>query len=379
MNFSPTKRILIVANIFKHIKAFHLPYIELLQDKGYEVHVAANDNSTKIDIADKQFEVPIQRNPFHYNNLKAISVLKEIMAREKYSLVHCNTAMGSVTARLAARSFRKKGLKVIYTAHGFHFFKGSPKIYWLLYYPTEKFLSRYTDAIITINKEDYNLIQQNNFKNKFSFLIPGIGVEKKKFNQVDEDVKIKLRKKNNLNENDFILLYVAEYIHRKNHEFLVKAALELKGKIPNLKLLFAGRGELMNYIKNLIEDTGQSDTIIQLGFRSDIDEIMKLSDIGLSSSRQEGLGLNLVEEMMCGIPVVATIDRGHKEVVDHSKNGFLFAQNHERQFLDFVLYLYENPEKRKEMGIEAKIKSKQFELSNCLQEMDKIYKKFLHV
>jgi glycosyltransferase EpsD len=372
-------KVLFVANIHKHFSAFHIPYINWLKSQGFEVHVAANDGSTRINEADKQFDIPINRNPLSFDNVRAIKQLKGIIKNEHYALVHCHTAMGSVTARLAAISFRKQGLKVIYTAHGFHFFKGSSKKFWLLYFPIEKYLSRFTDAIITINKEDYNLVKQFNFKNKSTFLISGVGVEAEKFNPVSEQVKQSLRSKNNIDKNAFVLVYAAEYIHRKNHEFLIECVKRLHTQIPHLKVLLAGRGQLMESIGQIIISEGLQHQIIQLGFRSDIDEIYKLSDVGISTSRQEGLGLNLVEEMMCGLPAVATKDRGHNEIIDHHINGFIVPQNNTKKFSDAILELYNHKYLYNNMSKEALNKAKKFKMSDSMLQMQSIYKQFLDV
>jgi len=373
-----TKKVLFVATVHRHFKAFHIPYIKLLQSKGYEVHLAANDNDVVIEEADKQFVVPISRNPISPQNIKAVIELKAIINKEKYALVHCHTPIGALVTRLAAKSFRSKGLlSVIYTAHGFYFYKGSPKKYWFIYYPIEKFLSRYVDGIITINTEDYNLIEERKFKNKHRFLIPGVGVRPKKFSVVDEHTKHELREKNNLFSDDFILIYAAEYIYRKNHKFLIDSIPDLKKKIPTIKILLAGRGFLFEEVKQQIADLNLNDTVFQLGFRTDIDELYKLSDLGVSVSRFEGLGLNLIEAMMCGLPVVASKDKGHSEVVDHAVNGYLFPQESKSEFIDYVYQLNEDFELRKNFSVQAKIKSKKFELENSLKVMSNIYAQFL--
>ena len=372
------KKILFVANIHKHFRAFHIPYIEYLKSIGYEVHVAANDSETQINEANKQFNIPINRNPFSVNNVKAIRQLEKIIEKENYCLIHCHTAMGSVVARIAARKFRLKGsLKVLYTAHGFHFYKGSPIHYWLSYYPVEIILTRFTDAIITINDEDYQLIKKHKSKNCEVFKIPGIGVNKNRFNPVGLQDKIDLRRKNGFQINDFILVYAAEFIHRKNHDFIIDAAIELKEKIPNVKILFAGRGELIQVCKNKVLKLNLSNVVHFLGFRNDIDEVFKMADIGISSSRQEGLGLNLIEEMMCELPILATQDRGHKEIVTHGENGFLFAQGNKQEFIKYLKELYTNEDQRLVMGTKALNSSYKFEVSNSLSEMSSIYKKYL--
>src|SRR5690554_337423 len=379
-------KILFVANIHKHFRAFHIPYIQYLQDQGYEVHVAANDGETRVDEADKQFDICIDRNPFSLANIKAMRVLKNIIKSEDYSLIHCHTAMGSVVARLAAKSFRKKGLKVLYTAHGFHFYKGSPKKFWWLYYPMEKYLSRYTDGIITINREDYDLVKNRNFKNEYSFLTSGVGINTTRFDKISETFE-ELRIKNNYKTTDFLLLYIAEFIERKNHDFLIDSVIKLKDlidsviklkeKTPNIKLLLAGRGRNMEAFKNLVKEKQLESFIHILGFRTDIGEIIKMSDIGVSVSRQEGLPMNIAKELYMGKPVVATKIRGHIDLIEHGENGFLFEKGNQQEFLNYVVLLKQNKDKYMTMSQSAKIKSQDFLLKNCLKEMANIYHQFL--
>ena len=188
-------KILFVANIHKHFLAFHLPYIQWFKERGYEVHVAAGgDPNIVVPFVDKQFTLSIERNPFNFSNIKACRKLQAIINREHYHLIHCHTAMGAVVSRLAARKARAEGkCKVLYTAHGFHFFKGSPKRYWIMYYPMEKYLSRYTDAIITINQEDYDLVNTHKFRNGATYKIPGIGINTERLIISSPEIKQHLR------------------------------------------------------------------------------------------------------------------------------------------------------------------------------------------
>lgn len=373
------KKILFVANIHKHFLAFHQPHIEWLKKQGYEVHVAAGgDPDIPVPVADKQFTLSIERNPFNISNIKACRELSTIIEKERYCLVHCHTAMGSVVARWAARKARSRGrLKVLYTAHGFHFFKGSPKRYWLMYYPMEKLLSRYTDAIITINQEDFDLVKTHNFHNKDTYKIPGIGINTKRLMPTSPELKQCLRREYGYKDSDFILIYIAEYIERKNHLFIINALPQLSNKIPNIKVLFAGRGRLMEQIKNHAQVIRMEKYIDFLGFRKDIGQLISLSDIGISASKQEGLGLNLAEEMYSGIPVVVSEDRGHKELVINGENGFLFPQMSQENFIHHVTKMAQNKELREKMGEIAKLRMKKFSLDNSLREMGNIYQKYL--
>lgn len=145
------KKVLFTATVDSHILQFHIPYLKYFKEQGYEVHVATNGNE-KIPFCDVKHKIHFERSPFKINNLKAIKQLRKIIEQEKFEIIHCHTPVGSVTTRIAAKKARRKyNTKVIYTAHGFHFFKGAPIINWVLFYPIEKWLSKYTDCLITIN------------------------------------------------------------------------------------------------------------------------------------------------------------------------------------------------------------------------------------
>ena len=372
------QKILFVANIHKHFNAFHLPYINYLKKSGYEVHVAANDPDTIVEQADKQFTIPIDRNPFSLNNVRAYFELKKIIDTEGYVLIHCHTAMGSVVARLAARQQLINGaLHVLYTAHGFHFFKGSPKSYWMLYYPMELYLSKFTDAIIVINNEDYELICRKPFKNKQTFKISGIGLDLHKFSTASIGRKHDYREKNNYTSDQFLIIYIAEFIDRKNHKFIIDCAALLQNFGIDFKFLFAGRGVLRSQLEDYAHSVGASRYIDFLGFRNDIGELITMSDVGVSVSRQEGLGMNLVELMFCGVPVVATNIRGHNELIDHGRNGFLFTPGDRQAFVDYIYRLYKDKNLRQRIGSIASESSKKYDLSNSLQQMSEIYSQYL--
>lgn len=369
-------KVLFVANIHKHIRAFHIPYIQYLQKQGYEVHVAANDGTTRIEEADKQFDLPISRNPFSFNNIKAIYFLYKIIKAERYCLVHCHTAMGAVVARLAAKQFRKSGLKVLYTAHGFHFFKGSSIIYWILYYPMEKYLSLYTDGIITINQEDYKLIKNKKFRNKLTFQINGVGINTRRLHIPDFEHN-QFRALHNYKNSDFLILYIAEFIERKNHIFFIECALLLQKLDLSIKFLFAGRGKNMEIIKKVINEKGLSETINVLGFRSDIGNLIKMVDVGASASYQEGLPMNIAEQLFMSKPVIATKIRGHIDLINHGVNGFLFEINNKKEFIHYILELKNDKTLYRRISNAAKLTSEKYLLDNCMQQMVRIYKTML--
>ena len=370
------KKILFTASIPLHFRAFHLPYLEWFKNQGYETHVACN-GFEDLPFVDKLWDVPIERSPLSIGNIAAYKELKKIIDRENYVLVNCHTPMASVLTRLASISARKKGMKLLYTAHGFHFYKGAPFFNWALFYPIEILLSKYTDAIICINHEDFELIERKRARKCACFLIPGIGVSSSRFYKVTQEEKASIRSKNNFYPNDFLLIYAAEYIGRKNHDFIVKAVKNNLDKMDGIKVLFAGRGILEETLKKSVEQNRLQNHICFLGFRKDIDEIYKMADMGISSSKQEGLPINLVEGMMCGLPIIATIERGHNEIIDHGSNGFLFFKESEKQFFQYILELKNDVAKRELFSKSAISKAEKFEIKNSLQVMSSIYKQFL--
>lgn len=359
------KKILYVANITQHIIRFHLPYLKWFKAHGYEVHVAANGNDT-IENCDVLHALSVQRTPFSLKNYEAYKKLKSIIDENNYDIVIGNTSIAAGLMRLAAHSARRSGTKVVFFCHGLNIYKGAPLKSWITFYPLERFFSFLTDVSITINTEDYNRLSAWNHGKVFK--INGVGVDSTRFNPVSSQTKIAMRKQYGYSEDDFILVYMAEFIHRKNHKFLIEATHALSQRIPNLKLMFLGRGALLDEMIALAIEKGVEKEIDFLGFRNDVPALVSISDVGISASKVEGLGLNIVENMFMKLPVVATVDKGHKELVLQGENGFLFEQNNKIQFIDYICKLAQNPELRKEMGIKSNQLAQKFSIQNSLNQ-----------
>lgn len=210
------RKVLFTATVDSHILHFHIPYLKMFKERGYEVHVATNSDEN-IPYCDKKHKISFERSPFKMNNLRAIKQLKRVIEEEKFDIIHCHTPMGSVVTRLASKHARKAyGTRVIYTAHGFHFYKGAPKLNWLLFYPVEKHLSKYTDDLITINNEDYELALKK-FKAKRTYYVPGVGVDPKKFDfELSQEEKHELRKSLGIKDDDFVMIFPARLDKNKN-------------------------------------------------------------------------------------------------------------------------------------------------------------------
>ena len=372
------KKVLFTATVDSHILHFHIPYLKLFKENGYEVHVATNGDE-EIPYCDVKHKISFERSPFKLNNLKAIKELKKVIDKEQFEIIHCHTPMGSVVTRIAAMKARKNGTRVIYTAHGFHFYKGAPILNWCLFYPIEKWLSAYTDTLITINREDYELAKRKFKKCKDIQYVPGVGIDENKFNvNMDENEKKILKKSLGLKEDDFVLTCVARLDKNKNQGFLIEVERELLKKYKNIHLLLVGpdelNGEYQEQAKNI------KGNVHFLGFRKDISKILEITDVSLSSSSREGLPVNILEAICIGIPVVATNCRGNRDLITNGENGYLIEINDKENFVKTVESIYLN--KANLMIEKSKQEAKKYTLTNILEEMKKIYfkrKRIIHL
>ena len=371
------KKVLFVATVVKtHIMEFHIPYLKMFKEMGWETAVAArNDYENLADCVipycDIYYNIPFERNPLKPGNLKAYKELKHIIDEGEYDIIHCHTPVGAMLTRLAAKQARKQGTKVFYTAHGFHFYKGAPAINWILYYPVEKWLSRYTDVLITINKEDYE--RAKTFKAGKVCYVPGVGIDLKKFNAgyVNKEQK---RKEIGVSADDFVLLSVGELIPRKNHEVVIRALSVLKqlDKVNHIEYVICGRGAYEADLKKLAEGLDVADHIHFLGYRNDISEICNCADLFVFMSHQEGLPVALMEAMACGLPAVCSNIRGNTDLIEDGVTGLL-ANNTPEEVAQSISKMKSDTALRNRVASAALQKIKQFDLSSVEDEMSKIY------
>lgn len=348
------------------------------KEQGWEVHVAAAGNM-ELPYVDKKYEISIQRSPLQLENIKAYKELKAIIDKNEYKIIHCHTPMGGAIARLAARKSRKYGTKVLYTAHGFHFCKGAPLANWLLYYPIEKMLANYTDCLITINQEDYKLAVHRRFKAAKIEQVHGVGVNTEYFKPIDEVQKHRLRIEMGYRPDDFLMFYAAEFNKNKNQQLLIRSLALIKDHVPNARLLLAGDGPLINECKNLAKQMGVFEMVDFLGYRNDIAKILPICDIAVASSLREGLPVNIMEAMACGLPVVASENRGHKELIQNGVNGWTVGRDDIQTMAEKIKYLAGNSGLKKMLGESGReIIKNNYAVNKVLAEKSYIYTMFMN-
>jgi glycosyltransferase EpsD len=367
------------------IGQFNMNNIDILLEMGYQVDVAADFKDTSVWSKEKIenfkeklnkkdiefFQIDFSRSPLKIGkHFKSYKETLKLLKDRKYSFIHTHTPIASALVRMAAH---KVGIKVIYTAHGFHFYKGAPLKNWLIFYPIEKFFSRYTDTLITINKEDFERAKK--FRaNKF-YYVPGVGINLEKFN-VGKTDKEKKREEIGVKSNAFMLLSVGELIPRKNHEVVIKALALLKkqNKLGSIEYVICGRGILEKELKKLVSELELTEHVHFLGYRNDIYEICNSADLFVFMSRQEGLPVALMEAMACGLPVICSNIRGNTDLIEDGVTG-LISKNDPVELATNINRIYKNEILRNQLLVTSLKKIKEFDLVNVEKIMRKIYRK----
>lgn len=316
-------RILYITTVSCTINAFLGPHIEMLVHEGHQVDLASNFTEWGVDnlfekLGCRAFQVDFSRSPLSPDNIRAYGQLKKVVEEGNYDIVHCHTPNASVITRLVCRKYRKHGLKVFYTAHGFHFYKGAPKLNWLVFYPVEKFCSRFTDKLITINQEDYALARER-FHAREVHYVPGVGIDLSRFENIQVDRAAK-RREIGVPEDAFLMLSVGELNENKNHQVVVRALAELKSNMAYYAI--AGTGDTEDELNKLAAQLGISDRVQLLGYRCDVMELYCCADLFCFPSFREGLSVSLMEAMACGLPCVVSSIRGNVDLIGDDPRFF---------------------------------------------------------
>lgn len=381
------KKVLIVASVVSFIEWFNKENVDFLRGElGCEVHIACNfDYMSDTDIERTQqyvrklksqgiilHNIAFARSPFGSSNIRAYKELKAILNTGEFDLVHCHTPTASMMTRLAAKKARKHGSIVMYTCHGFHFHKSSPKKNWMIYYPVERFLSRYCDYIVTINKEDY--CRAKTFHCDNVRYIPSVGVDINRIRDLKID-KIAKKKEIGVPPDKILIISAGELIERKNHEVIIRALAKINN--PNIYYAIAGKGPLKEYLTDLAKDLGISDRVLLLGFRTDIFELYHAADISAFPSKIEGLGLAGVEAMAAGVPLVSSNVHGILDYVIDGKTGCACKPNDVDGFAKAIDKLANDEALRNEMKDNCLKAVEPFEIQNALRTMWDIYDEVL--
>lgn len=380
-----TKHVLQLASVASMIDLFNKDNLLILERLGARIDVAANFqegsitsqvrvNEYRQELKDRKIDVidfPCPRSIFRFADiLHSYKMMKTLVETRNYRFVHCHSPIGGVIARLACRNARKKGTKVIYTAHGFHFFKGASILNWLIFYPIEKLCSRITDVLITINQEDYK--RALSWKTCRVELVPGIGVHTEEFRNEVVD-RVKYRTEFGFKDDDFVFMSTGQLSVRKNHEVIIRAISEIQN--PNVKYLIVGFGELEQKHKALVKELGIEDRVVFAGYRADVKQLLHVVDGYAFPSLQEGLPVALMEAMSVGLPIVCSRIRGNVDLIENAQGGFLYDCHNVKGFAEGMQNIVSG--KGKDMGVINIETMKHFDIETVNNRMTNLYSELL--
>jgi len=371
-------KVLFIASVYTHLAAFHIPFMKMLQGRGYEVHAAASSSEGRREDVERIgvtcWEIPFARSPYSPANIQAYRRLKDLLREHHFDLIHVHTPVAAFLGRYLAKATNQGA--VLYTAHGFHFYQGAPRRNWLIYYTAERIASRWTDGLIVMNSEDFENAQRLGFKSGENlFYVHGVGVDLSPHSDPPEGDR-NIREELRIGPDDVVVTCVAEFIERKNHNFLLDAWRELTKRYNSAHLLLVGKGERMEILQKRVEKE-QIPRVYFLGYRRDVPQILKETDIAALVSKHEGLPKCIMEAMAMGLPVVASNVRGNRDLVENEHTGFLVELGDISGLIRALERLVSDPALRAAMGAAGRNKIQDYSQDRVLAEMNSIYERYL--
>lgn len=350
-----------------------IPCIEAAKSMGYDVYVGINRKYAReleSDYEVKFYFSSTYRSLYDFkSNFMAFRNLMSLIREEKFDVIHCNTPIGGILGRLCGKIGNVP--KIIYTAHGFHFYKGASLKNQLIFRNAEKMMARYTDVLITINNEDYEAAKKFKLRNKGKvYYVPGVGVDTELYHNQEVDIKQK-KQSLGLNHDDIVLISMGDLIPRKNYITSIKAVA--KANRPNIKYLICGKGPELANLQTLAHQLGVSEQVMFLGYRNDIKELLAISDIFLFTTYQEGLPRSMMEAMAAGLPCVASRIRGNVDLIDNGLGGYLIDPKHVTDVANAIRFLINDNEKRRAMSAINRERIENFHTEKVKDAIYKLY------
>lgn len=371
------KKLLITSTELMMIQ-FLVPHVKYLSEQGWHVEIACSEVGGRMDdvrnalegVVKKIHILRLERSPLSPRNMLGYQDMRMLLKENRYDIIWTNEPVMGVVTRLAANKYRRKGTRVLYMCHGFHFYKGASKVNWAIYYPIERVMSRFCDTIVTINREDE--ARAKTFHCPRVEYIHGIGVNTDRLHNRNEQSDI--RAELGLKKEDFLVLSVGELNENKNQQVILRAIAQLND--PDIHYLLCGKGDRRDALEALAKELGIEKNVHFLGYRKDVVDICAQADVFAHPVRREGLGLAPLEAMYCGLPLVASDTRGIQDYTISSKSGFLCNSEDVTGFASAIRRLKENPELCSSCGAFNRNTVKQFCLEQVKKEVSELFKEF---
>lgn len=377
------RKVLFVTTISGFLPQFEKNDVKLLGEMGCEVHYASNFRNPVYAFDKKELKkqgvflhhIDIAKSPAKIReNFAAIKQLRSVIDENDIDIIHCHNPMGGVAGRVAAGTGRRKPY-VIYTAHGFHFYEGAPLLNWLLYYPAERFLARFTNQLVTINKEDYVRAQGFRLRPGGNIVqIHGVGVNYERFCP-NTGAGERMRKRLGIPRDAFHIVTAAELNANKNQKVVIEAIARLGKK--DIYYSICGKGDNEKSLKALATEKHLEKQVRFLGYRTDMEEVLRSADCFAFPSRREGLGVAAIEALLCGVPLIAADNRGTREYAINGINSIVCRPDSVEDFQEAIDLLYQDVDARVRMADACRASAGKFTINETGRTMKEVYKKAL--
>lgn len=350
------------------------PCLEIAIKMGYEVILGVNRKyPEKLNCS----ELPIKFYDSHTyrsilslkDNYTAYKNLCNLLKKGEVEVIHCNTPVGGLIGRICGKKYKVK--KVIYTAHGFHFYKGAPIFNNTVLKWAEKIMAHWTDVLITLNEEDYQAAKKMKLKkNGKVYKIPGVGIETNVYKNICID-RNKLRQSINIKDSDFVCISIGRLDKNKNNKACIESIYQMHRK--DVHLIICGEGDELNELLQLVNKLGMNDRVHFLGFRKDIPDLLYISDIFISLSEREGLPRVTMEAMAAGLPCIVSEIRGNVDLIDENKGGYIISSRNIESISQKINFLVGNKKLCNAFGKHNQIKIENFNIINVRNKLIYIY------
>ncbi len=350
---------------------FLVPHVISLSESGYIIDVACSEVGGRFKEVENKlgsytaniFKLDLRRSPISVLNIKGYRQLVKIVKRQYYDIIWTNEPVMGVATRMAVRKSRKRGTKVLYMAHGFHFFTGAPLLNWLVYYPIERIMALKTDVICTVNTEDYKRAKSFGV-NRVEY-IHGIGINTERLSI--KGIRFDIRRELGLKPETFLVLSIGELNKNKNQKTIIKAISLLNN--TNIHYLICGKGAEAENLQKYAELLGLKNNVHFLGYRTDVVDICSQSDVYAMPSFREGLPVSSLEAMYCGLPLITSNIRGLSDVNHQGINGYLYSPTDSIGFSEGIRKIYENAELLNKIGERNRIDVIPYTIENTKKEV----------